>query len=527
MMSSLEPAAVLSTLPVDLRKAFEDSDEVMMKAALSNLSGELKKYHWSRIQASGLWSPGMQWKHPLPTSMVAQPLGKHISITFNGPMGLLLDPDRLDTAMVRQLDPDSEAKARGVTVGATIVSVNGKSAAGMRRDQVIALVQDAAFPKNIAFALPATTPPGAATAPATPKRTAENKVTFGPTAVVTPDRKELCVTFRVRPLGIHISDTIHDRAVIKALDASSPASTRGIPLGASITSLNGKSTAGMSRDAVVANIMRAPFPKTIAFTPPDTLIPATAHTPPEASPKSPEASPKPPEASPKPLEAAPNPPKAANNPLEASLNPLAVSTPNPLAAAPRPKLDPAPEQTAAALEIPVASKPALKPMPTAELAALPLSSPASVVQPSWPSNIEVDAAKESRPEAAAASLPHQSPAMESMAPSKTLPIETSSELAAVPPYSLASCKAQKQAPSPGHGRGGAWLIVILLAICIVAVFDGGLKIVRGVGIPSLLSPSPPPACHWQGMQGCMPSNRFTSSCRFLLSLNGKVCYGAN
>ena len=533
MASSLQPAAVLATLPVDLRKAFEDSDEVLMKAALSNLSGELKKYHWSRIQASGLWSPGMQWTRPLPTSMVAQPVSKHISVTFHGPLGLTLDTDRLDIAIVRQLDTGSAAKTHGVTVGATIVSVNGKSAAGMKRDQVIALVQDAAFPKNIAFALPTTTPSGAATAVASPKRTLDSHLTIDakhpPTVVVTPDRKELCVTFRVRPLGIHISDTMLDRAVIKALDASSPASVSGVPLGATIASLNGKSTAGMSRDAVVANIKRAPFPKTITFTPPDndTPGPTAARKPPlETAPKPPEAASSPPEATPKPPEAAPSPTEAAPSPLEAAPNAPEVA-PDP--AAPQPEPEPASERSVPAMESATASIPAVDPILTAELAALPLPSPARVVQLSRPSNIEADATTESRPEGAVAGPPRQSPAVESEAPSKPPPIKTSSELAVLPPYSPPSSNAtaQKQAPSPGQGRGGVWLTIILLAICIVALFDAGLKIVRGGGIPSLLSPSPPPACHWQGLQGCVPSNRFTSSCGFLFSLNGNVCHGAN
>ena len=125
--------------------------------------------------------------------------------------------------MIRQVDTGSEA--RGISVGSIIVSVNGTSTAGMTRDQVTALVQEheprtpnrkprpyfstltltphpwpltlqvvtlvgaAAFPKNIAFALPATSPSGAATAPPTavtsPERT-ENHVALGGTLSPQP-----------------------------------------------------------------------------------------------------------------------------------------------------------------------------------------------------------------------------------------------------------------------------------------------------------------------------------------------------
>ena len=61
----MDPQEVLATLPLDLREAFVDGDEVKMKAALADLPAADKKYHWARICQSGLWTPGKVWSKPL------------------------------------------------------------------------------------------------------------------------------------------------------------------------------------------------------------------------------------------------------------------------------------------------------------------------------------------------------------------------------------------------------------------------------------------------------------------------------
>ena len=157
---------VLATLPPALKKAFEDSDEVAMKAALSQLPAKEKAVHWDNIVKSGLWAPNKQWKIPLArrpsatgstVELVAQKefATKEILATFAaGPLGLGLSDAPTGGAIVSSTEDSSAAHKNGIPSGARVLSVNGTSTQGMNKRELIAVIKAASVPKTLKFAPP-------------------------------------------------------------------------------------------------------------------------------------------------------------------------------------------------------------------------------------------------------------------------------------------------------------------------------------------------------------------------------------
>ena len=187
-----------------------------------------------------------------------------VVIPQEGPVGLLLgDAPGREGALIRGIDEGSQAAEVGVPLGGLIVSLNGASMVGKAKAEVSAEIGKASRPLTMVLAVPVdatTVPVVATTAPA-----ADASEAAAPAA---EEFVQVTKVFeREGPCGLLLADLPGGGggALVRSVDAGSQAAEQGMPVGASIISLNGATMAGKTKADVSAAIAAAARPLTMVL----------------------------------------------------------------------------------------------------------------------------------------------------------------------------------------------------------------------------------------------------------------------